>query len=231
MESLLIMLPVGNVDGHYASVCPHTDGRTGYQGFQHVFAQAAITDTNDILDGMLFNENWILIDSGSTFNSFMNPNLLGTITMCEEMRAYSNGGHLDYDKDAGVNVLPALRAYHNKDSLANILALSSVTACYRVVMDSEAADALFVHVEEHKVLRFEKCGNGFYFLDTTKDTNTNEAVTDYSVSFFSTVASNKEYFSRREIEGADTARILQGRVGWPSQEEYKHMVNGNLLSR
>ena len=41
--------------------------------------------------------------------------------------------------------------------------------------------------------------------------------------------SNKEYFSRREIEGADTARILQGRVGWPSQEEYKHMVNGNLL--
>jgi len=86
---------------------------------------------------------------------------------------------LDCDQDAGVNVLPALRAYHNEDSLANILALSSVTACYRVVMDSEAADALFVHVEEHKVLRFEKCGNGLYFLDTTKDTNTNEAVTDY----------------------------------------------------
>jgi len=34
--------------GHYASVCPNTDGRTGYQGFQHVFAQAAITDTNDV---------------------------------------------------------------------------------------------------------------------------------------------------------------------------------------
>ena len=88
---------------------------------------------------------------------------------------------------------------------------------------------LFVHVEEHKVLRFEKGGSGLYFLDTTKDTITNEAVTNYSVSCISTVASNKENFSRREIEGADTAIILQGRVGWPSQEEYKHMSDGNLL--
>jgi len=78
-------------DGHYASVCPNTTGRTGYQGFQRVFAETAINteDTDDILDGML-NVNWILINSGSNFNSFMNPNLLGSIKMCEEMRAYSN---------------------------------------------------------------------------------------------------------------------------------------------
>ena len=124
-------------DGHYASVCPNTIGRTGYQGFQHVFAQTAIDtkDTDDIIDGML-NENWILIDSGLTFNSFMNPNLLGYITMYTKMRVYSNGGHLEYAMDAGVNVLPALCAYHSKDSLVYILMLSSLTACNCVVMDS-----------------------------------------------------------------------------------------------
>jgi len=78
-------------------------------------------------------------------------------------------------------------------------------------------------------LRFEKCGHGLYFLDTTKTTpnNTNGTVIDYS--FFSTVASNKEYFSRREIEGADTARLLQGRLGWPSTGQYKQLIENNLL--
>lgn len=213
--------------GHYSTVCPNPRVGTGYQGFQYVFAQTVEGNAEGALADVL-NNNWILIDSGSTFNSFMNPGLLGTVTDCDEMRAYSNGGHLDYNKDATVQLLPALRAYHNTNSLANILALSSVTAHYRVVMDSQAEDALFVHVE-NDILRFEKCGHGLYFLDTTKTTpnNTNGTVIDYS--FFSTVASNKEYFSRREIEGADTARLLQGRLGWPSTGQYKQLIENNLL--
>ena len=54
-------------------------------------------------------------------------------------------------------------------------------------------------------------GNGLYGFDTSVDKL--EILPDTHTSFFSTVSKNKEYFSAQEIEGAETARVLQGRVG------------------
>ena len=45
------------------------------------------------------------------------------------------------------------------------------------------------------------------------------SVTGYS--FVSTVATNKEYFTQPKIEGADNARLLQGRIGLPADQDYK----------
>ena len=80
MESLLIMLPAGNVDPSdtmqvYVPTQKEGPDTKASSTSSH---KLPLPTANDILDGML-NENWILIDSGSTFNSFMNPNLLGTI--------------------------------------------------------------------------------------------------------------------------------------------------------
>ena len=41
--------------------------------------------------------------------------------------------------------------------------------------------------------------------------------------------SNKEFFSRLEIEGADKARMLQSRLGWPSDQQYKEGIQDNLI--
>ena len=38
--------------------------------------------------------------------------------------------------------------------------------------------------------------------------------------FLSAVKDNKSDFSRREIEGADRARDLQGKIIWPSVQDY-----------
>ena len=58
--------------------------------------------------------------------------------------------------------------------------------------------------------------------------NNKQTVSVYS--FFSTVASNKEVFSRLEIEGrADKARILQSRSGWPSDQQFKEAIRDNLV--
>jgi len=49
-------------------------------------------------------------------------------------------------------------------------------------------------------------------------------------SFLSTtVRSNKEYFTKKEIQGADRARILQGDIAWPSTRDFKHYIADNLI--
>ena len=41
--------------------------------------------------------------------------------------------------------------------------------------------------------------------------------------------SNKLYYTRREVQGADDARLLQGRIGWPSDADYKQYIMKNCL--
>ena len=147
--------------GHYASVCPKP--RVAFQGMQLELCTPC-SFNQDVIKNFL-PQNWVLIDSGSSFNSFNDSSLLSDIGSCDEMRAYSNGGHLDYEENGTVTFLPEIDAYYNKNSLANILALSSVTKYYRVTMDSAKADRLLVHLAADETLCFEKCGNGLYFLN------------------------------------------------------------------
>ena len=91
--------------GHYASVCP--EASTQFQGMQMNFSQRAtfldehqewgtFSDDDDDYEPVVHNiqdmmgASTILIDSGSTFNSFNSPSLLTTnIEPCDSMRAYS----------------------------------------------------------------------------------------------------------------------------------------------
>ena len=41
--------------------------------------------------------------------------------------------------------------------------------------------------------------------------------------------SNKLYYTRREVQGADDARLLQGRIGWLSDADYKKDMTKNCL--
>ena len=86
---------------------------------------------------------------------------------------------------------------------------------------------MLVHVSEDNIIRFTKCGNGLYYFDTSTIRNTNNNVTEYS--FLSTVKDNKAYFHKREIEGADNARILQQLLNWPSTQKIKEIIAGNQL--
>ena len=126
--------------GHYAPKCPAARQSTYHYGFTQ-------------FDHFIFNQeghHWglpvtvIILDTGSTFNSFFNRQLLGNMQTCDEIRAYSNGGHMDYFEDGVVSILPALSAYHNHDSLANIISLSEVAQYYRVVMDTEQSNSITV---------------------------------------------------------------------------------------
>ena len=113
------------------------------------------------------------------------------------------------------------------NELVAMRALKDVANSFKISMDTTKERAMLVHVSEDNIIRFTKCGNGLYYFDTSTIRNTNNNVTEYS--FLSTVKDNKAYFHKREIEGADNARILQQLLNWPSTQKFKEIIAGNQL--
>ena len=76
-----------------------------------------------------------------------------------------------------------------------------------------------IHISDHHVLKFKQCGNGLHFLDMPNLGNS--VFSSYSsvngYSYLQTVTSNKEYFTCREVQGANAARNLHQLLWWPSE--------------
>jgi len=86
--------------------------------------------------------------------------------------------------------------FFNPKSMANILSLVEVPSVFRVTMDTAEESAMTVHIGDGVSLKFTKCGFGLYYFDTSKSSNS----TIMAYSFLSTVRSNKEYFTKKEIQ-------------------------------
>ena len=48
-------------------------------------------------------------------------------------------------------------------------------------------------------------------------------------SFDMTVNENKDFFTKHEVLAAEQAQRLQQQLGWPSLEQFKHIVANNLI--
>lgn len=145
------------------------------------------------------------------------------VSVCVPIRGHTNGGYLDYGEKGSIGLLPVLNAYVNQNSLANIISMRDLEWYYRVYKDSLRSSSFFVVVSQNKILEFKCLSNGLYGFDVTKGSNLNSIHTHTSFhhSFFTTVEANKKYFSNNKVEGAERARELQGRIGWPSDEQFK----------
>ena len=80
-----------------------------------------------------------------------------------------------------------------------------------------------IQVSSTSFLTFSLLANGLYGFDTFKDKPKNTLPS--TLSLFSTVAANKELYSRAEIEGAESSRTLQARIGWPSDHKFKEALS------
>ena len=65
-------------------------------------------------------------------------------------------------------------------------------------------------------------------VDETKKDKLIGTVTPYS--FLSTVLSNKQYYIRQEIKGAEDVRKQQEQLGWPSTSKFKRIIKNNLIN-
>ena len=226
--------------GHKSPNCTEPR-RAGFQGMQIAtpvcLAQSTCNpptlNDNVSMASQIIQPSWLLLDSGSTFNSVNNINLLTNVQPCPPLRSISNGGTLDYTQKGHFTLLDKIEGHYNQNGIANIVGLGSITTHYRVTMDSTIENVLLVHTSSDMAMKFLCCGDGLYYFDTANPLahmvprKVNDDVTAYC--FLNTVASNKEYFTRHEIKAADNVRILQARLGWPSEITLKRILDSNLL--
>ena len=77
--------------------------------------------------------------------------------MCAGIRAYSNGGSLDYTRKGNVKVLPKIKAYVNGNSLANIVGFCDLVDHYMTL----AMAITFLYMSQ----TLRECGSGVYQMD------------------------------------------------------------------
>lgn len=86
-------------------------------------------------------------------------------------------------------------------------------------MDTEQSDSMTAFTSDTHCITFATVGRCLYAYNTaTKPKLISE--TSHVCMFF-TVAANKESYSFTKVQGAENARILQARIGWPSDTQFK----------
>ena len=156
------------------------------------------------------DKQWLLLDSCSSISCVTNKDLLSNLQNCvprNEICVYTNGGTIDYTQEGDLSMFP-FTVYYNPDSIANILSLKDVANSFRVTMDSASGKEMIVHCPDQTTLHFKECGDGLYYLNTADlDNFTNSSVIGYSL--LNTVADNQNYFTRREVEGAECPKFTR----------------------
>ena len=94
-------------------------------------------------------------------------------------------------------------------------------------MDTTVESTFNVHINDHIIVKFLKCGHRLNYFDTDKSNKS--PVNAYS--FLSTVKDNKLYFCSCEIEGADIYCDLQGKIGWPFVQNYQKYYYLRIIIR
>ena len=206
--------------GHYASNC-NIEGSVGTTLVQHAYMMAQS-------DSARIDPKWILLDSQSTISVFNNRHMLTNIRKSPHvLRAMTNGGHQDSHMIGDFANLGTV--WYNARSIANILSLADVRKVCRVTMDTKDEPSLCVHRLDGSVMKFHEHASGLYVYDSTADSSkhSSERVTAYTM--ISTVAAQKQMFSRREIAAADTARELYRKIGRPGEHAFQSILRANTI--
>ena len=184
---------------------------------------------------------WILLDSCLTDYVFNGCSFLSEIVASDDKDALtmaSNGnGCMTYYLKSFLKIFP-LDVFYHEHSMANIISLFDLVQVKGLIITLNNRVGLGFNVTyKGKLYHFAPYKNGLYYFDTRIGPRSVDADHDgkskSSVSphfLLQTVSDNKEFYSAREIQGAERARIQQEELGWPSDTFYKHIIKENLLT-
>ena len=163
----------------------------------------------------------ILLDNQSTMDLFCNPELVNVVYKASKpMRLKSNGGTMNVRHKAKMDGYER-DVWFSKDAITNIIALDNLTKQYRVTYDSN--DEFFVVHREAQGktnMVFTKHKSGLHCFDPRgKD-----------FTFINTVSGNKEGFTQRQLKGAESAKTLYAKLGYPSMKDFKWVIQSNQIA-
>ena len=87
--------------------------------------------------------------------------------------------------------------------MLNILSFKDVRKRFRVTVDTSVENAICVHMDDGKVMKFNEVESGLYLLSNCNKI-TKEKVSAYS--YLTLVKANKSNFTKRQLKRADMAR-------------------------
>ena len=166
-------------------------------------------------------KEWILLDNCSTINVFSNPKLLKNIRRAgKTMKIRCQAG------TSTTKLIEDLPGYPDPvwfapKGIANLLSLSKVKKHFRIQYDSEQRDGCFIVQTEKGEVKFRESTEGLYFHDTAKHRT--------EASFVTTVEDNEQKFTKRQVQQAKLARLIQETTGHHTTEVLMRAVDGNTF--
>ena len=162
---------------------------------------------------------WLLLDSGSTTHLISNNKLVNNISPSNSTQGViSNGGELEIYEEAnldGIGTVP-----YSNEGIANLLSMAKlVDKGFRVQMDTAIEDAIRVHTNDGRVIKFKRSNNGLYFHDTA----------NRQMAFMNSQYENAQLYTQRQIRRAKAARDLYQMIGYPSLNDYKNAIKYNMI--
>ena len=146
-------------------------------------------------------------------------------TKDETLLVHINGGDNIFHQQGDLNIVP-MSDHYEPSFLANILSMKDVQNIpgIRITMDTLEESAMLIQLFDGNVLEFQECNYGICYYNMAqwadiknKKTKYNSSVTNYypnpSSQYLVTVKYNKDFFTKRYIERANSYRKLQEYIG------------------
>jgi hypothetical protein len=134
------------------------------------------------------------------------------------MTVHGNSGNLTTNKKAHIKNYGDV--WFHPDAITNILSLKNVKSKFQVTYDSEGDGAFIVHKPDGVDVHFVAHADGLHYHDTNHR----------QLTMVSTVAQQSEGFSKKQIAQAKTARDFQTKVGHPSTQDLKSVIQLHLIA-
>jgi hypothetical protein len=166
--------------------------------------------------------NWIVLDSASSVDLFVNSKLLHDIRESPEpLTIVSNTGTTTIHRFGYIPGYPEKIWYH-PDGAANVLSLRNVAKHFRVTFDTHDQNCITVHVRPEVQIRFHPSPSGLYRCNHP---NHFSGV----FSFLNTVPEKKAAYTQRGIQQAQLARRVQDIIMRPPARRFMEIVSKNLI--